>query len=386
MPAARENCVVGLFRLSTVVLLASLSACAASTNDTATAGDDVIVGVPQTDVERQSIGLSWLWSYGDWVKTMHGGSDLDPSPAYWAYWHWFDQIANGYSATIATGGNWQTANGIVSKYGLMSNAPFLAGGDSDPAKREQAALAAINASLVNGPLASTVTRRDRLAVRRELDRAWGLSPDVSATLDRVFGDHVTQTFLPTAKQPDYAGTPVTSAADVAVSYRTAPMAAARQKHLSDAMHEWRTAYFTAAQSDAYLARVQAAVADGQPVLLTWFVDFDALEVRDNGRLGAFNLRTLDELGPGAQGGHTVVVQAVTTDATSRLQALRVPNMWGAAHPDRAFMPGMLDTHDLWLDYLASPIKRCVERDGSTDTSSCPYTQVPLQDVVLPPGY
>ncbi|HEY8078154.1 MAG TPA: hypothetical protein VIF62_28700 [Labilithrix sp.] len=377
---------MGLLRAATALVLASLAACAANTEDTSTVGDDVVVGVPQTDVERQSIGLSWLWSYGDWVKTMHGGTDLTPSPTYWAYWHWFDQIANGYGDTIATGGNWATANSIVSKYGLADDATFLAGGDPDPVKREQAALAAINASLASGPLSSTVTRRDRLAVRRELDRAWGLSPDVSSALDAVFGDHVVRTFLPTSQVPDTSGTFVLRAEDVPVSYRTAPMAAAAQKSLANAMHEWRNVYFAAAQSDAYLARVQAAVNDGQPVLLTWFVDFDALEVRDNGRLGSFNLSTLNELGPGVQGGHTVVIQAVTTDGSSRLQALRVPNAWGAAHPDRAFMPGVPNEHDLWLDYLASPIKRCVERDGSTDTSSCPYTQVPLQDVVLPPGY
>jgi hypothetical protein len=375
-------------RASTVALGACvLAACAAPSPSTQATGDDEIVGVPQTDVERQSIGLSWLWSYAGWVKTMHGTADLDPSPAYWAYWHWFDQIASGYGTTIATGGNWDTANRIVLKYGLMSDRAFLAGGDPDGGARERAALAAIDDSLASGPLSSVVTRRDRLAVRRELDRAWGLAPDVSASLDLVFGDHVTRTFLPIgSEQADTTGSPVLRAEDVAVAYTMAPKAVSTQRHLSDAMREWRVVYFEAAQSDAYLARIEAAVADAQPVLLTWFVDFDALEVRNNGRLGSFNLGTLDELGPGTQGGHTGIVEVVVTDPSARVQALRVPNAWGSAHPDRAFLPGMPDKHDLWLDYLVSPIKRCVVRDGSTDTSSCPYTQVPLQDVVLPPGY
>ena len=385
MASVRSWSIVAFACVACVAPSACASASAAG-DDAATAGDDVVVGVPQTDVERQSIGLSWLWAYAGWVDAMHGGTDLAASPSYWAYWHWFDQIASGYGASIATGGNWQTANQLATKYGVMPDAVFLAGGDPDAAKREQTALAAIDASLAKGPLASTLTRRDRLAVRRELDRAWGLSPEVSATLDGVFGDHVTKSFLPVAEQGDPSGTPILRASDVTVSYRTGPMAAAAQRHLSDAMTEWRSAYFVAAQSDAYFARVQAAIADGQPVLLTWFVDFDALETRDNGRLGSFNLQTLNELGPGTQGGHTVVVQSVTTDATSRVQALRVPNAWGAAHPDRAFAPGMPDHHDLWIDYLASPIKRCVVRGGTTDTTTCPYTQVPLQDVVLPPGY
>lgn len=37
------------------------------------------------------------------------------------------------------------------------------------------------------------------------------------------------------------------------------------------------------------------------------------------------------------------------------------------------------------DVLA-PIERCVSKDGVTDTSNCPSSQVPLESVVLPPGY
>ena len=62
------------------------------------------------------------------------------------------------------------------------------------------------------------------------------------------------------------------------------------------------------------------------------------------------------------------------------------NTWGSARPARAFAPGMPDYHDLRLDYLDGPVKKCVERDGTTDTTSCPTTTTPLQNVVLPPGY
>ena len=86
-------------------------------------GSDEIVDVPQTDVERQSIGNCWIYAHASWVESMHKaatGESFDVSESYWIYWHWFDQITNGSAATISTGGNWATANGIVKKYGLAS--------------------------------------------------------------------------------------------------------------------------------------------------------------------------------------------------------------------------------------------------------------------------
>ncbi len=366
-----------------LVAFAALTACAAKPADESAMADDEVVSVPQTEVERSSIGMTWLYAYAQWTTTMHG-PDLDASPTYWAYWHWFDQIAAGYGTTIATGGNWTTANRIASKYGVMPEHAFLGTGVDSGARIEQA-LTAMRASLESGLLSSIAARRDRLAVRRELDRAFGLSPDVSGTLDRVFGERVDKTFLPTSTPPDASGTQILRADDVSVTYAAAG-SAPQQKSLADAMREWREVYYKQGDRSAFFPRVQRAIGDKQAVLMTWFVDFDALETRDNGRRGSFNVITLNELGPGTQGGHTAVVTGITFDTAEQLQALRVGNAWGAAHPERAFEPGMPDRHDLWLDYLDGPVKRCVVRGDTTDTTNCPYQQVPLQDVVLPPGY
>ena len=72
--------------------------------------------------------------------------------------------------------------------------------------------------------------------------------------------------------------------------------------------------------------------------------------------------------------------------STEVELFRVKNSWGSARPDRAFSPGMPGYHDLHFDYLDGPVKKCVTRDGNTDTSSCTSTTVPLQNVVLPPGY
>lgn len=409
--------------------LAPVIACsaAASEDDASPEGTDEneIVNVAQTDVERQSIGNCWLYAHASWVESMHKvatGEDFDISQSYWTYWHWFDQIAGGVATKVSTGGNWLTANGIVKRYGVMSERAFIVEDSaSEMSARQASALAAVNESLANGALRSIAARRDRALVRRELDRAWALSAEVAGTLDRVFGADVSRTFATAASPADAAGSPVQRAQDFAVSYTTSrsstsdPTPPAQRRTLAQAMTDWRQVYYNAADRRGFQLRLQRALHDAQPVIVTWFVDFNALESRDNGRRGSFSLLTLNELGPGRQGGHMTVLedyQARLADGrvleagkaldpakpadksllesallpSTEVQFLRVKNSWGAARPDRPFATGMPGYHDLYFDYLDGPVKKCIERDGATDVSTCPTTTTPLQNVVLPPGY
>jgi hypothetical protein len=252
-------------------------------------------------------------------------------------------------------------------------------------------------------------------VRKELDRAWALAADVTATLDRVFGADVSRTFSSVTARADSAGSDIQRAEDFAVSYSSAPGTIPLQRRLSQAMSEWRQVYYAGVDRRAFQLRVQHALHDAQPVVITWFVDFNALESRDTPLRGSFNMATLNELGSGTQGGHMTVIddyQAKLADGrvlaagkaldpskpedktlldsallpSTEVEFFRVKNSWGAARPDRAFAPGMPGYHDLHLDYLDGPVKKCVERNGVTDIASCPSTTVPLQNVVLPPGY
>ncbi|MBX3186336.1 MAG: hypothetical protein KF819_04940 [Labilithrix sp.] len=380
--------------------------------------DDEIVNVPQTDVERQAIGNCWLYAHASWVESMHKtatGEDFDVSQSYWTYWHWFDQIVAGFSSQISTGGNYSTANGIVKRYGLVDEGAFIpADTENEMSFRQSSALNAINESLKNGALKEPAARRDRALLRRELDRAWGLSGEVSGMLDRVFGEGVTRTFSSAASPADPAGTPIQRAGDFVVSYSAGPGQPALQKRLTQAMNDWRQVYYSSDRRGFQL-RVQKALHDAQPVIITWFVDFNAMENREGPLRGSFNMTTLGEFGPGRQGGHMTVLEdyqaklsngrvleaGVTLDPSvpadkalldaalqpsTEVQFFRVKNSWGAARPDRAFAPGMPGYHDLYMDYLNGPVKKCVERDGSTDPTNCPSTTTPLQNVVLPPGY
>ena len=404
-----------------LALLSTLALACAAPNDSGVPtaqGSDDIVSVPLTDVERQAIGNCWIYAHASWVESMHRtatGESFDVSQSYWSYWHWFEQIANGVATTISTGGNWKTANSIARKYGIVAKRDFIpSDGVMEVSPRRAPALAAINESLTRGALATPSGRRDKAVVRRELDRAWGLTPEVSAMLDGVFGAEVSRTFSSTTSSSDVVG-PVQRVQDFKVAYTTAPGNRAVQRNLSQAMTEWRQAFYPANDRRGFQLRVQKALQDAQPVIVTWFVDFNALEGRDNGRLGSFNLTTLNELGPGGQGGHMTVLQDYearfsdgrilaagrTLDptnpedrtlldtallASTQIDFLRVKNAWGAARPDRAFATGMPGYNDLHFDYLDGPVKKCVERDGATDTTNCPTTITPLQDVVLPPGY
>jgi hypothetical protein len=277
--------------------------------------------------------------------------------------------------------------------------------------RQKQALDALNASLASGALSNTQARRDKKLVRREMDQAWGLTPDVRAMLDRVFGESVTKTFASPTTPADPAGSTITRAADFAVAYPTGPTLAPAQRTLAQAMTEWRQVYYSTTDRRGFLVRVQKALHDAQPVVITWFVDFNAMENRDGPLKGSFNMTTLGELGPGRQGGHMTVLEdyqarlpdgtvlaagetippgdprlAAALDARTEIEFLRVKNSWGSARPDRAFAPGMPGYHDLHLGYLNGPVKRCVERNGETDTTNCPFDHVPLQNVVLPPGF
>ena len=74
------------------------------------------------------------------------------------------------------------------------------------------------------------------------------------------------------------------------------------------------------------------------------------------------------------------------DARSEILFFRVKNSWGAARPDRAFAHGMPGYHDLQMAYLDGPVKKCAEKNGETDTTSCTSQQTPLKYVIMPPGF
>lgn len=406
---------LGLFVSLASLALGCASEGAAPAPSTEPAPADDIVDVAHTAVERQAIGNCWLYAEATWAESMHlaaTGESFDVSQSYWTYWHWFDQIAFGSGDAISTGGSWSTANDIVLRYGVMSEADFIASDTAaEMSARQKQALDAINKSLTDGVLSDPRTRSNPVAVRAELDAAWGLTKETAGHLTRAFGEDGLRTFRSNATA---SGTPIIAAADFSVAYAPAPGRALKTFSLAQATRDWRRAFFSPGTQRSFLKRVQSALHDAQPVIITWFVDFNALENDRNAPLpGSFTIDKLNTLGPGSQGGHMTVLedyQATLADGTvlpagttldkvkdkalldralrsdTTIDFLRVKNSWGASRPDKAYAPGMPGYHDLYVDYLSASIKQCREKDGKTDPTDCPWQTVPLQYVVLPPGY
>jgi hypothetical protein len=384
---------------------------------------DDVTDVNHSKVERQAIGNCWLYAEASWVESMNlsaTGKEFDISQSYWTYWHWFDEITGyGSSSEIETGGSFYTARGILESRGLMPEDAFVPeDATSEMSSRQHDALDRINAELKSGRLANSAARRDGKLVRKVLDEAWSLTPAVRAQLDKAFGADAKKTLKYGAST---AGTSIIAPKNFPVAYTqrsSAGKVTPVKTTLDRALADWREAYYPSSSTGRrdFQIRVQRALHDRNPVVISWKVDFNAMEGYDEALKGSFNKSTLKKAPrPGRQGGHMTVLEdyeivtqkygvlkaGVTldpsnpTDAdklaaallpTSKMRFLRVKNSWGAFRDDRTFAPGFPGYHDLYMDYLDGPIAWCPDLADPKDPAKCKGTATPWGDVVLPPGY
>lgn len=377
-----------------------------------------IVDVAHTAVEDQSIGNCWLYAEATWIESMTLSQDpskeLDLSQSYWTYWHWFDQVTNSFSPQeIQTGGFQHTSHGLVRDRGMMTEATFIPeDGFGESSSRQASALSTINAALSRGDFSGATGQE----VRQIFDEAWGLAPEVRAQLDQAFGEDGEQTLRQGA---DLTGTDIIDPTTVKVQYGEAVdgESEVREGTVVDAIRGWnevRYPYYPD-QRREFLRRVQRALHDRQPVVLTWDVDFNAKEVRAGDRQGSFNLQTLQRAGrPGRQGGHMTVLEdyqaetvefgvlkaGVTLDPddpedakkleallldSTQITFLRTKNSWGTTGSANEYSQDFPGYHDLWMDYLNGPIPFCPDATSPTN-ETCSGESTPLRTVLLPPGY
>ena len=387
---------------------------------------DAITQVDHTSVKRQSIGNCWIYATASWLEALNkaaGNPATNTSESWLTYWHWFDQIANGgmFGSEISTGGTYGTAAELIRRYGLMNEGDFIANeANAEMSNVQKTALTAINLSLESGVLASAAARRNRTVVRAELDKAWGLSPEQVARIDAVFGKRVNRT-LDRSAAANSAATrnKIIRPQDYKARLKDPATGQFVSGTLADALgtgSAWGPRSGTLAWNEvrypsgatarrAFWKRVQTALHDGQPVITSWKVDFNAL-TRD----AKFSKSVLDAKGPGRQGVHMTVmhdyqatvpglgllkagVQATPAEMDKALadgttiEFVRVKNSWGGIRPDRWDQAAIPGYHDLEMAYLNGPIKDCAEdAQGNTDTTNCSGTSTPLWDVVLPAGY
>ncbi len=383
---------------------------------------DDITNVNHTDVERQSIGNCWLYAEASWIESMNltaTGKAFDVSQSYWTYWHWYDQISDG-ADTIETGGGFDVAAGIVLDRGVMPEASFIKeDSTSEMSSRQKSALTKITEELKTGRLKTYDARANAELVRKVLDEAWQLTSTVKGSLTKAFGKDGKKTLQSGGVTK---GTPIIAPSAFKVQYTerktNANAPTIKKTTLDVAINDWRAAYYPSSGDSArrsYLTRIQKALHDGAPVVITWDVDFNAMEGSDPVLKGSFNLTTLKKAGkPGHQGGHMTVLEdyeaetqqfgvlkaGVTLDPTkaedkakldaallpsTKIKFLRIKNSWGALRDDRSSAPGFPGYHDLYMDYLNGPIAFCPDNENPTN-DNCKGKSIPLRAVVLPPGY
>ncbi|MDB4943428.1 MAG: hypothetical protein JWP97_2962 [Labilithrix sp.] len=394
-----------------------------TTDDGSTSSNSDITSISETAVKRQSIGNCWLYATTSWLEALDKAAtnaEINTSESWLTYWHWYEQLANGtvYSGEIQTGGSYGTAANLINRYGVVLEKDFIAiEAEAEMSNRQSTALEAVNTSLKSGALKAAVAKHDRKAIRAALDAAWKLDAATIARIDAVFGPGVDKT-LDRAYVQRAPGNGVIRAKDFPVrlkdpvsgTFVTATLADATGTGSSWGQRSGKLAFNTVSYPyDAkgrreVWKRVQRALHDQTPVLMSWTVDFNALTEDAH-----FSLDQLNRLGPGRHGGHMTLahdyqatvpgvgllkagepatpaqMQAALSDDT-KIEFLRVKNSWGGIRPDRwqnAAIPGY---HDLEMAYLNGPIKDCPGEDAPSDPSECVGTTVPLGDFVLPAGY
>ncbi len=401
---------------------ASMAACSGDASDSKTkSADDEIVDVPQSSLKNQSLSNCWLYATMGWAESLHtaaatGEPELNISESYLSYWHWFDQLIwDGMPGKekITVEGFFSEGMDLMYRFGLMTEADFIPEEATSPTSRRQStAESKLNKSLREGALKTPEARMDRALVRRELNDAWGLSPEMVAQMNAVFGEGYDRSLeQPTTVLP--AGSPIRHAKSIPVmlasadgTQRRATLAEAigapdrdRWGHRTGALawSEWEYPK-TPDQHRAFQIRIQKALHARQPVVISWFIDFASL----NGR-GEFRAPPAR---PGRQGGHVTVLEDYQVNdvpgfgslkagvAETRTEALtaalnpaakveffRTKNSWGSGSGPAPEFSGYLD---LYTEYLNGPVKKCEPPAGGGEPVC--VDEQPLWRAGLPAGF
>jgi len=148
-----------------------------------------------------------------------------------------------------------------------------------------------------------------------------------------------------------------------------------------------------------LRRMQKAMHSGMPVILSWFVDFNAMDSQ--------NRFMAPPATPGHQGGHMTVVEdyqindvpgfgtleagTLVTDPKAldaalapeaNIEFLRIKNSWGTKLAPPNASTDLRGYYDLYMKYLDAQLVKCTEANGDACATK---TNVPgLKALILPP--
>ncbi len=374
------------FALSTLAATSLVfTACGQSTPQTS---DTLVTDVAHTIVKRQSIGNCWIYAQATWLESLmltQTGANLDVSESYWTWWNWYDQIVNSSISEIETGGWWSTSANIILRHGFVLEGEFVASENGvEMSGAQKSALALINEALQPGGELGRRNRRTPARVRKVLDQAFGAKmANAEAVARKASTTIVGKNALGQATTLEQA-----LKGDASSKWRTVnfPSAWGEDTQISNAQQAQRT---------ALLKRVMRALNDKKPVVMSFMVDFNALDIQD----ATFKKSVLDAAGPGSQGGHMVVLEDYTvTDVPGigaigagevspelkaaallgKIATLKAKNSWGKNRPDRGLTDGYTSFDAAYL------FSQLAWKNGDDADDVSYYTT--LTDFVLPPGY
>lgn len=409
--------------LATLMAAGTLAACGDADDALPTDNLDDLVepvtDVGHTEVRNQSIGNCWSYAAVGWLEALHlarTGQSVNVSESWITFWDWHRKItgvvgggvtrnATSMRDEVSTGGWWDGAMTILRDRGVVFEEEFIPEeAMSARSSRQSEALAALNTELNGeGRLATATARRDGQIVLNVLFDAWRINDTVRAEIRRVYGLSARSTLL-SPRQASATWMRKASAFPIRTSVARSTTGAPTRfdGFLSDVIpggrYAWRSLSYPGSSSSRVAAhrRIMRALNAGQPVIVSWLVDFNA---RDSAT-GTFDLDTLRRTTPGRQGGHLVVsedyevvirqpgmpertlragMMASETDMRlaeqyGELSFLRIKNSWGTAQGPLG--GGFGGYHDLKVNYLNGPI-RWTEANAD---------RVPLSSVILPSGF
>jgi len=410
-----------LARTSLALAPFALAPLTSGCDDGVDSSTDDVTDVQNSSVKNQSIGNCWIYATMGWAESLHlthSGEELNLSESWVSYWHWYEEIAGAPSGLVqlakldkeqlSTGGWYGLAAELMRRYGTIAEGKFIPEeAEAARSSRQSQALSAINTSLKSGALKDPAARRDRKLVRAELDKAWGLSPAVIAGMDATFGADVSRTLLSssTTIAPDSGIVP------------TKLISVGRNISLADAIGEPASSYNVLQRKGKYawnevsypttttgrrdlFRKMQAAMHEGMPVIMTWFVDFAAMDSKNRFMAAPAT--------PGRQGGHMTVVEDyqvsnvpgfgtlaagtlvtdpkaldAALDPKATIDFVRIKNSWGLGLAPSDAPDTFRGYYDLYAAYLNGPLTKCTESNG--DKCGTKTKVAGLTSFVLPPA-
>lgn len=384
--------------LLSLSLLASLHGCGQNprelSRERGSKSELDVTFVDHSSVKRQSIGNCWLYAHATWLESMFKsmGREVNVSESYWTYWDFYEKLSRheeiaDTESELNTSGSWWLASFLSNKYGWVEEKDFIGPEADFPMSDAQlCAQSYINGAIKEGGALAPGIERTPELLKVELNKAFSCNGRLTVDMDATFAKrHLAEETLLKNKKT------------------------AQERTLAQWLSVWTEVGHpsftiwdqyegkklpspsTLARLDQLGLRIRRALNDHQPVVLTFFVSFNAPNAK-----GLFNLKTLSELGDyGTTGGHIVVLHDYTVknvpgvgsigegdlDEPTKALALQgeldyliAKNSWGSHRPDRPWI-GNGYSRFSW-DYLTKTYY------DPEDQRFYPF----LSSVVFPPGY